>query len=321
MLDPGPARAAQEPIGRTSVLRAASVDRELTMPPGRQLERQLAVMVREGRLEPGRRLPSTRRLAPAVGLHRNTVAAVYRRLAARGLVELRHGARARVWPVAAGGRCGGAGRVLAAAADDGTARLMASEIRAAAPSGVDVEPIAVDRAGRCVPGGVAPGERLVAALPGPALRRIAREQEGEPPGGVVRALQDRRARIRQALLGAPPLAVVVAATGCPLLREAVRSDASRLRGREITVRTGSVRRERRPNPRDGDPAPPPDLVIADRLAAGAFCGERRSPSGPDVVRARLLSRESLAAVAAGVGGAGGGAAVVEIREEREEGRP
>lgn len=306
---------------RASVLRSVSVDRDRSVPPGRQLERQVAAMVREGRLEPGRRLPSTRRLAPAVGLHRNTVAAAYRRLADRRLVELRHGARARVWPVAAGGRCGGVGRVLAAAADDGTARLMASEIRAAAPSGVDVEPVAVDRAGCCVPGGLRAGECLVAALPGRALRRIVREREGVPRVYPNRALQDRRARIRQALLRAPRLAVVVVATGCPLLREAVRSDAARLRGREITVRTASGRRDHGTIGRDGGFATAPDLVIADRLSAGAFCGERPSPSGPDTVRARLLSRETLAAVAGGVGGKDADAVRARDPRDREEGGP
>lgn len=63
---------------------------------GEQLEAHLARAIGEGRLGPGRILPSTRRLAARLPVHRNTAAAVYRRLARRGLVEVSPGRRARV---------------------------------------------------------------------------------------------------------------------------------------------------------------------------------------------------------------------------------
>lgn len=283
------ARRRPEPA---SVLREVSVDRDRRDPPGRQLERQLAVMVREGRLEPGRRLPSTRRLAASVGLHRNTVAAAYRRLAARELLVMRHGARARVLPAADDEVAGPVNGILAAAGDGGTARLLAAELRAALPRAVDVEPAAADP----VPDG-APGERrLVAALPGPVLRRAA-------PESSLGLRQDRRGAVRAALRRAPPLAVVAVATECPALREAVLSDVAGLRRQDLSLHALSVPRRGR---EDGTVAsmPTADLVIADRFAAAAFCAASTSPPGPDVVPARLVCRDGLAAVARAVGGPG-----------------
>lgn len=281
-------RTARARPGRASVLRDVYVDPDRSAPPGRQLERQLAVMVREGRLEPGRRLPSTRRLAPAVGLHRNTVAAAYRRLAERELLEMRHGARARVPPAANGEIDGPVAGVLAAAGDDGTARLVAAELRAALPSGVRVGVSASD----ADPGGDSGARRLVAALPGPALRRVA-------PQSSLGLRQDRRGAVRGALRRAPPLAVVAVATVSTVLWEAVLSDAERLRRQDVSLISSSGRRARREGGTVGSDVDA-DLVIADRLAAAAFCERTTSPTA--VVRARLVGRDSLAALARGVGG-------------------
>lgn len=63
---------------------------------GRQLEVHLSRGIHEGRLPPGCPLPSTRRIARRAPIHRNTVAAAYRRLAERGLVTVRRGRVARV---------------------------------------------------------------------------------------------------------------------------------------------------------------------------------------------------------------------------------
>ncbi|MDP2497906.1 MAG: winged helix-turn-helix domain-containing protein [Candidatus Palauibacterales bacterium] len=274
--------------GPVSVLRDVSVDRDRREPPGRQLERQLAVMVRTGRLEPGRRLPSTRRLAAAVGLHRNTVAAAYRRLAGRELLVMRHGARARVASGPDGEVDGPVDGVLAAAGDGGTARLLAAELRAALPRAVDVEPAAP---------GTPPGKRqLVAALPGPALRRAG-------PESSLGLRQDRREAVRAALRRAPPLAVVAVLTGCPALREAVLSDVAGLRREDLSLHAASVSRPRR-EIGTAISTPAADLVIADRLAADAFCGASTSSPGPAVVPARLVCRDGLEAVARAVGGPG-----------------
>ena len=56
-----------------------------------QLVRQLRQAVAQGQLEPGQRLASARQLAADLGVHWNTVARAYRRLAAEGLLTVRHG--------------------------------------------------------------------------------------------------------------------------------------------------------------------------------------------------------------------------------------
>lgn len=290
-----------------SVLGEVSVDRRSRVSPGSQLERQLAVMVREGRLAAGRRLPSTRRVADRVGVHRNTVAAAYRRLAARGLLEVRHGARARVAEFGAGARSpgasgalgpsaveggGGSGRrLLAAAADEGTARVMAAELSSALGGRRPVEPV-VTASGD----GAEPSRRgcLAVALPGAA----ARWASGAGPDRWLLGRQDPRAGVRAAVRRLPPLAVVALASGSRALREAVRVDLARVRGGEVAVRAaGASRRGVEPGG-----AGSPDLVIADRLAAGALCdsapGARASTGGTaagdsapctESVRARLLA--------------------------------
>jgi GntR family transcriptional regulator/MocR family aminotransferase len=55
------------------------------------LYRQLVVVIRDGRLAPGERLPSSRELADQLQVSRGTVTAVYDRLAAESLVDTRRG--------------------------------------------------------------------------------------------------------------------------------------------------------------------------------------------------------------------------------------
>lgn len=57
----------------------------------RQLLRALKAAMRDGRLAPGSRLPSSRQLASDLGLSRNTVVAAYELLCAERLAESRHG--------------------------------------------------------------------------------------------------------------------------------------------------------------------------------------------------------------------------------------
>ena len=59
---------------------------------GRSLEGTLRAAVRDGRLPPGTRLPSSRALAADLGIARNTVADAYRQLVAEGWLTARTGA-------------------------------------------------------------------------------------------------------------------------------------------------------------------------------------------------------------------------------------
>ena len=65
-------------------------------PKGRQIVDQVQRLIREGHLNPGEALPSTRHLAERLALHRSTVATAYQELWALGWLELRPGAVPRV---------------------------------------------------------------------------------------------------------------------------------------------------------------------------------------------------------------------------------
>ena len=73
-----------------------SVDREGPRTLGRQIEDQLRQAIREGSLQSGARLPSTRDLALELGISRPIVVDAYAQLAGEGYLELRPGARPRV---------------------------------------------------------------------------------------------------------------------------------------------------------------------------------------------------------------------------------
>ena len=64
----------------------------------RQIADSLRVLLVEGRLAAGTRLPSVRRLAIDLGVHFNTVAEAYRQMAAEGWLDLKHGRGAVVLP-------------------------------------------------------------------------------------------------------------------------------------------------------------------------------------------------------------------------------
>ena len=63
-----------------------------------QLERALRDAIRDGRLQPGSRLPSSRGLASELGVSRGVVTSTYEQLAAEGYLETRQGAPVRVAP-------------------------------------------------------------------------------------------------------------------------------------------------------------------------------------------------------------------------------
>jgi DNA-binding transcriptional regulator YhcF (GntR family) len=68
-----------------------SVDRGAELPLGAQLAARIRTGVRDGKLDPGDRLPSVRELAEAAGVNVNTARAVYARLESEGLVRSEHG--------------------------------------------------------------------------------------------------------------------------------------------------------------------------------------------------------------------------------------
>jgi GntR family transcriptional regulator / MocR family aminotransferase len=72
------------------------LDRHDELPLHEQLERALRDAIREGRLEAGARLPSSRGLAGELGVSRGVVTAAYDQLAAEGYLETRQGAPVRV---------------------------------------------------------------------------------------------------------------------------------------------------------------------------------------------------------------------------------
>ena len=57
-----------------------------------QIARQMAVAIRRGWVARGAKLPSTRALASALGVSRNTTIAAYDELKAMGLIDGRRGA-------------------------------------------------------------------------------------------------------------------------------------------------------------------------------------------------------------------------------------
>src|SRR5688572_17834142 len=68
------------------------IDRAAAEPLSMQIVRQLEVAIRRRWVARGAKLPSTRALATALGVSRNTVILAYEELNAKGLIEGRRGA-------------------------------------------------------------------------------------------------------------------------------------------------------------------------------------------------------------------------------------
>jgi LacI family transcriptional regulator, galactose operon repressor len=77
-----------------------------------QIRAQLTLLVADGRLEPGARLPAVRALADALDVNVNTVRAAYARLEEAGVVVTRHGVGTIVQPLSEGTLRGGGPRYL-----------------------------------------------------------------------------------------------------------------------------------------------------------------------------------------------------------------
>jgi DNA-binding transcriptional regulator YhcF (GntR family) len=66
-----------------------SIDLSSPIPAYRQIADAIRACLVEGQLKPGDKLPAVRDLATDLGVHHNTVAETYRRLAAEGWLEVR----------------------------------------------------------------------------------------------------------------------------------------------------------------------------------------------------------------------------------------
>ena len=67
------------------------IERGSSVPISRQIAEQLRSQCLSGTLATGDKLPSVRELAQQLAVNVNTVFRIYERLAAEGLIELRHG--------------------------------------------------------------------------------------------------------------------------------------------------------------------------------------------------------------------------------------
>jgi GntR family transcriptional regulator len=67
------------------------IERGSSTPVSRQIAEQIAALCAAGSLKTGDRLPSVRQLAQELTVNQNTVLRVYERLAADGLLDMRHG--------------------------------------------------------------------------------------------------------------------------------------------------------------------------------------------------------------------------------------
>ncbi|MFP5501244.1 MAG: GntR family transcriptional regulator [Candidatus Sericytochromatia bacterium] len=73
-----------------------TINRASPIPIHDQLVTQIALLIASGALAPGRRLPSVRDMESRLGVHRNTVSAVYKTLEAYGVVTVKAGSGVRV---------------------------------------------------------------------------------------------------------------------------------------------------------------------------------------------------------------------------------
>ena len=96
----------------TDVLSGLRLDPSSDLTIVGQIRTQLALLVADGRLEPGSRLPSVRTLAGALDVNVNTVRAAYARLEEDGIVATRHGVGTIVQPLASATLRGASSRAL-----------------------------------------------------------------------------------------------------------------------------------------------------------------------------------------------------------------
>lgn len=211
-VDAGAARRGDEArprpaAGRAWAFRLAPASR---VPLRDQIAVQVVAAVRAGSYGRGERLPSVRALASRLDVHRNTVRAAYRKLAGRGVVEVRPGSGVFVAPcpppgdrppprdpAPAGARAGGlrtAGEVSAPRGRGPSGDVGREGRGAAAGDGERGERNAPSAADRRTPGETAPDAGTAPSSPPrglPFRRFLARERARGRTWGEVARLMDR----------------------------------------------------------------------------------------------------------------------------------
>jgi DNA-binding transcriptional regulator YhcF (GntR family) len=171
-----------------------TIDRRAEIPIGVQLAWAMRTRIRDGRFEPGQRLPGLREAAEATGVNVNTVRAVYQRLEHEGLIDSQQGS----------------GTFVAATAQlpSAVAAIVADAAREAHETGVDPREVAaalyVSLGAPTQPADDAAKRRLLLRQQIAALERTLVELEAKHPGVVPTASQTRRG-IGPALLDAAEL--------------------------------------------------------------------------------------------------------------------
>ncbi len=78
-------------MARNTIYSKIIIDRNSRVPFYLQISRQLREMILQGIILPGKQLPSTRKMAPALGLNRSTIVSAYNELLSEGLIAARVG--------------------------------------------------------------------------------------------------------------------------------------------------------------------------------------------------------------------------------------
>lgn len=281
------------------------------IPLRRQIAASLADAIREGELPGGTRLPSTRRWAPELGVHRHTLGAAYRELVEGGLARsvpgsgvfvagrahasdeggatLRaHLARARAagrsaaevaadlerWRAAALSR-----RVLVVEPEPELRSLLVLEVSRACPVAVDARSLGALRGDPGLVGRAVPVARE------PVARRL---REVLPSWCDLVPLRCSGGRRALASLGpVPPGSVVALLTLSPTVRRQALELAAGLEPRIALAA---------PDPTDG-PAVERALRVARRVLADALCARRPPVRGlRRAIEFRLLTEESARAL-------------------------
>lgn len=270
------------------------------VPPRRQLAAWLASGIRDGEIEPGERLPSVRRLAELVGVHRNTAWAVYGELRRRGLVRPVHGSGvyARPIPVREGNerepRSRGSPRstrlprrVTVVEEGRGLRTVLAAELRRALRgAGIPVRAAQLSRAA-CAGDPLRLRDDLVVGL-APACRRLAARVPLARPPEPLRLRGGRWELRRVAALEPPAVVAVVSAS------RRVRAHARELLAGWSGIGVAT------PDPEE-EAALARALRVADLVFADASCTARARRSGRRARPLRCLRREDVARLGALLG--------------------